>query len=81
MGQVEILKLLEKKPRLFIKEIVNELEGSYWSVSRALYKLLRIKEVKNICPTSEELKRISKKFPNTIHYGKDIKVFMVEKND
>ena len=77
MGQVEVLRLLEKHPRLATREIAEVLNLRIRQVSFLLYRLVKSKEVVAVKPTGEELKRILIKFPKSVHCLWQLKVFKV----
>lgn len=76
MSQEDILKLLNKKPRLCIREIADELDKNQFAISNRVYKMIKSNEIKVYKPTAEELIRIRKKYPNSVDKGLNkLKVF------
>jgi len=76
MGQEDILKLLEGKPRLCSKEIAAELEINLPQVSRLIHRMLD-RDIKQDKPNEEELKRIMEHYPKVIHGLSRLFVFEV----
>lgn len=79
MGQGELIKFLEKNPRLTTREIANALEYSMERASFLIQKMVGHGEIIEDIPTKEETKRIVDKFPKIVHGLWNVKVFIVKK--
>ena len=83
MGQEEVMRLLEVKPRLCSREIA-EILG--WGLKRVRHILSRMidKDIKALTPTREEYKKLLEKYPNIIYVGRSkdalnrLKVFEIK---
>lgn len=77
MGQLVVLKFIEKNPRLSTKEIACFLDINVNNVARFISRLVKTKYLKSDEPTDDEFKRIVDKFPTCVTGRGMIKVYEV----
>lgn len=71
------MRVLERNPRLCIKQISEILNERAVKISKIVWKMVRVGEIRQDDPTEEEINLLMEKYPKIIHGLWNLKVFEV----